>query len=276
MKKILTLIMTFLLFGCSPKQAPDGIIALTPSHAEAVHAFKDARLIAVSPFDKDPRNEGLPRVSNAGSLETITAMHPALVMVHPSDAQYIDKLRGLGIRTLMSSMETNDDIEQTLRDLGEFLHRENEAQSAIDELRRDLEKNALLFAKDHPPKILLIIDRLDARMQQFYLAQKDAFLVNLVEGCGFEVIHPTDKRWDRIESERLITLNPERILFLTHGREDALEVKKQFETLYPMLKAVQNHFFLVYEKSDISIPGPEMGKRQTDLCIFLNQASAND
>ena len=260
--------------GCHPAQERDGIISLAPSLSEAVLAFDNAKLIAVTEYDKDPRLASLPRLRGAGSVEIIAAMRPSLVLLHPSDAQYAEKLQAMGIATLMHSMETLEDIDQTLLDLGERLHRTQDAKRAIEQLHRDMARNAQTYQTQNHAKILLIIDRLDARMQQFYIAQGDAFLVDLVQGCGFEVISPGKSRWERIEAEKLIELDPERILFLTHGREDAKVVKAQFEALYPKLKAVQNHHFLVYDDAGISIPGPEMGKRQTALCKVLSSSAS--
>ena len=85
------------------------------------------------------------------------------------------------------------------------------------------------------------------------------------------MISQSHNRWERIESERLIHINPDAILFLARDPKDAVEVQKQFEMLYSNLKAVQNHRLFVYGSGGISVPGPQMGKRQTLLCEFLNR-----
>ena len=270
MRIILFFFIVIFLTGCQPSAAPDGIIALTPSLAEATLAFKDAKLIAVSPFDENPQVATLPRIGNAGAIERMTAMRPKLVLLHPSDAQYAAKLNEMGIETRLYSMETTSGVEQAVLELGTYLHQEKAAQTAISEMHQTLKENASTYKTDNPPEILIIVDRLDARMQQFYLAQSDAFLVDLVEGCGFKVISNSQNKWERIESEKLIQLNPNSILFLARGHDDAIEVKKQFEQLYPTLKAVQNHRLFVYENANITVPGPQMGKRQFQLCAFLN------
>lgn len=271
MHKLLFIFLGILLSGCHAAQPPDGIIALTPSLAEAVLTFENAKLIAVSPFDENPQVSSLPRIDSAGGIERITAMRPRLVLLHSSDAQYAAKLNDMGIETRMYAMDTIQEVEQTVLDLGIFLHQEQTAQAAIAHMQQTLKANASTYKSSNPEQILVIVDRLDARMQQFYLAQSDAYLVDLVEGCGFKVISQSSRRWERIESEKLIHINPDSILFLAHDPKDAIEVQKQFELLYSNLKAVQNRRLFVYGNAGISIPGPQMGERQTTLCEFLNR-----
>lgn len=257
--------------GCKPPQK-NGIIALTPSLADAVWALNVDEMypmIGVSPFATDKRAQKLPKVSNVGSVETIVSMHPALVLMHPSDDALAQKLSQMHIDVMMHGMDTFEDIKLTLQELGKRLEKPENAVDAIDEMQQLLDLNAKKYANPNPPEILLIIDRLDMRFQQLYLANAETYLAELVRGCGMNPLSYGPGLWVRIEAEKLIELNPKNILFFARSVEDAVAVKSIFSNNYPTLNAVQNHHLIVYEAPDITVPGPGVVKQQARLCEQL-------
>ncbi len=261
--------------GCSQKAGQTGgIIALTPSLAEAVWAMESENehlLKATSPFTTDARADGMVRIQNVGALETIVSMRPELVLLHPSDAQLGDKLAAMGIPVMSHAMDTVADTESVMKELGQRLHREEAAARTIRTMHDELDANARRYFRDKKDRILIVVDRLDARMQQLYVARKPAFLADLVEGCGFDVIASGEDSWSRIGAEKLIESDPESILFLARSPEDARDVEKSFRETYSGLTAVRKDRFYVYDDPDITVPGPGMGKRQAKLCAFLEK-----
>ena len=259
----------FLSFGCSQPKDPKGIVAMTPSLSEAVWEIAPEKLIATSPYTTDPRAENLIRVQSTGSLETIVSLHPELVLLHSSDQALGDKLRTMGIATMTHDMDTIEDVRATVADLGKFLHLDDRAADIQKRLTSDLRENAARWHRENPTPILVIVDRLDMRMMQFYTAHAPTYIAELVSGCGFAPIAVGSRPWSRIEAEKLIQIDPPTIVFLARSREDADEVRKQFIQSYPQLHAVRSGRVLFYGNPDITVPGPEMGKRQRVLCEAL-------
>lgn len=270
---ILSLHFGLICVGCHRETSvKGGIIALTPSLTEAVWAVgtpEHMPLVATSPYTTDVRANGLERLQAQGSLERIVAMQPSLVLLHPSDSQLAGRLEALGIPVMASSMDTVADIEATLQALGRRLARAQEAAQAIEKMRAEMMTKTQKSAEP-VPQILLIIDRLDMRMQQFYTAQPPAFIAELVEGCGYEVLRIKSESWSQLSAEDLMVLNPDRILFLARSSEDAKQVSVEFDrVLGASLDAVGHGQFYVYDDPGITVPGPEMGRRQRKLCQWL-------
>lgn len=268
---ILCMFWGTLCLACQPNATQTGgIIALTPSLTEAVWAIgtpKHMPLIATSPYTTDKRAQGLMRLQAEGSLEQIAALQPTLVLLHPSDTQLAARLQAMQIPVIAHSMDTTEDIEATLNDLGHWMKRKPEAQRAIEKFRAEI-----LPPQNAPdlPQMLLIIDRLDMRMQQFYIAQPPAFIADLVEGCGYTLMRPKADAWTRLDAETLMHLNPKRILFLARSDQDAAQVQTEFERMFKSsLQAVKTNQLFIYPDPDITIPGPEMGQRQQKLCHWL-------
>ena len=131
-------------------------------------------------------------------------------------------------------------------------------------------KNHVKYKRDD--HLLIIVDKLDAKMQQFYIANSPSYLADIGHDCGFEIVTPKqadDSGWTRISSETLIKLNPNNILYLAKTPEDAAEVKQSFKQNYPMLDAVKYDRLYVYDDPQITIPGLSVFNNETKLCEFL-------
>ena len=275
--------------GCHPKQkAGNGMIALTPSLADAVSAFEGSGaldaypLVAVSKFADHKRYKHIRKLDSSGALETIAELRPALVLLHSSDTILAEKLKHLGIRIIMHDMDTVDDIMATVTDIGRFLNQEKYAEQIRMQLEQTLENNRHKYRDTRAsiPSALIIVDRLDMRMQQLYIAQKPAYLIDLFEGCGIDSIQMATNTWARIDAETLIHQNPQMIIFLARDRRDGEAIKSAFEEIYADLDAVKKQMLYIYSDSDITVPGPDIGDKQEILCkdlqAFLDNRKRND
>lgn len=260
----------------SSMHAPKPIIALTPSLTETLWALdiehSDYKLVATSPFTNDARADSLIRLQSAGSLEQIVALKPALVLLHPADSRLKEQLEAMHIPTLSHAMDTIEDIESAIINIGKQINKRTQAHELLEQIHSDLKANAIHYRKTEThPGILIIVDRLDARMLQFYTAQSPAYLADLVRGCGYEVIQASQNPWARVSAEQLIELNPTSILFLAHDSDDAQQIASEMRKLYPTLHAVAHDKLFVYDDSDLSVPGPDIAHSQSKLCAWLHK-----
>lgn len=270
---ICLLIFALAFTRCVPSaENRGGIVALTPALTEVVLELgHGASLIATSPYTTDKRAADVRRISPTGTLEIIAAMHPDIVLTQESESLLAHKLSKLNVKTLTLPMTTMADIERAISSVGQALNVPTIARNRISSFRSDLAQNRAKYdTLPNRPKVLIIIDRLDMRMQQFYIAQKPAFLADLFEGCGMSVISGGDAPWARIDAEKLYQLNPEYIAFLERTPEDAAETKHDFANRFSGLDAVKNDRLIVYDRADITVPGPNSGKRQTPLCEHIH------
>ena len=279
---IIIIVLCFLA-GCekSHPPTPKGIVVLTPSLAEAVDAFRDTGalddnpIVAVSKYATQPQFNGLPKLDSAGSLETIASLHPSIVFAHSADLALAENLTKLGIKVVAHDMDTLEDIRVTVRDIGEKLNQRAAAQRIIERMNQTISGNRARFRAEQPPKALIIVDALDARMQQLYIAQKPAYLVALFEGCGLDIIPIGHDAWQRISAETLIRANPAVIVYLARSPQDADDIRQNFKKVYPDLQAIRNNMLYIYTDPDITVPGPDIGQRQTKLCEDLKSFLGN-
>lgn len=280
----LTILVFLLLTACRPAQKPSkGIAALMPSLADAVDAFGssgaliDHPLVAVSKYADAERYSGIRRLDSAGSLETLADMRPELVLLHSSDALLGEKLNRLGIYVIVHDMDTVDDIEATVRDIGLFLNKREVAVQINAQMRDKLAANRSVYreSRSNRPQALLVVDRLDARMQQFYVTRQPSYLADLFDGCGVDVIAVGDTPWGRMDAEALIRLNPEMIIFMARNEADSGAIRSVFSEIYTDLDAVKSRMLYIYADPDITVPGPDIGVKQERLCKDLQRFMDN-
>ena len=284
---IISLLLILIITSCHPNQKKaKGMIALTPSLADAVNAFKDTGileahpLIAVSKYADSERYKDIRKLETPGALETIVSMHPEVVLLHSSDSILAEKLRQFGIKVIMHDMDTLDDIRETLTDIGAFFNQAHAADQIISQMHTALNDNRHRFRDNRSdiPQALIIVDRLDAQFQQLYIAQKPAYLYEIFEGCGVDPIQIRNQSWAQINAETLIHLNPPMIVFLARDLRDMQEIQSKFEHLYADLDAVKNHMLYIYPDSDITVPGPDIADKQImcQFTIFFNPPKTRD
>ena len=273
------ILISGLISGCN-RVSPSStkrVITLTPSLTETVCRFQkhsSYQIVATDKYSTDSCVQTLPKLDTEGSLENIIALKPDLVLMHSSQSIMAEKLKKLNIEVGMYDMDTIPKIQQAWREIAQILEVPEEAEILLKEVskQRSATVEHSMRTQETSPSILIIVDRLDARMQQFYTATPPAYLADIVKDCGFNIqTTPLDSAsgWTRMESETLISLNPSDILYLARNHEDAKNFEEQFIKQYAMLDAVKTHHLFVYDDPQITIPGPNLFTQQSKLCQFL-------
>jgi iron complex transport system substrate-binding protein len=111
------------------------VISLIPSLTEDLCAIGAAKqVVGVSAYSNDvPCAEGVPVVGDFASIdaEKIVALHPDVVVAIPAQARSADALTRLGIRVVLLSDISYDDLFSDIRALGTLTGREAVAQALI-------------------------------------------------------------------------------------------------------------------------------------------------
>ncbi len=244
------------------------LVALTPSLASSVFAVDpQANLVAASVYTTWPEAAALvATLPMPASLERIVRLQPDLVLLHPSDLQLKGKLEKLHIPTLTHEMDTLADIETTLIDIGQTIGKAEAGVKAAEHLKQALDDALPQDLPQERISFLFIIDVLDARMQQLYIAQNHAFLAELSARCGGDALSTGTSNWAQISAETLIRLNPENIIFLTPGVDSPEKRSTRFEMMYPNIKAVQTHHIVFLSDPALSVPDTRLPHTQSILC----------
>lgn len=271
--------------GCNrtPQSNTKRVITLTPSLTETVCQFQNhasCQIIATDKYSNDSCVQGLPKLETDGSIESIIALKPDLVLMHSSQSILAQKLIKLNIDVGMYDMDTLPKIKQAWIEIAQKLGVPQESDILLKTVseQRSVTIEHYMRPQESSPEILIIVDRLDARMQQFYTATPPAYLADIVKDCGFSILTtPQDSAsgWTRIESETLILLNPPDILYLARNSDEARNFKDQFMKQYSMLDAVKKNHLFVYDDPQITIPSPNLFTQQSKLCQFLRPSIQN-
>lgn len=266
----LCMAVSIFLIGCR-QNTSGGIIAMSPALAECVWAIDPGPqhpLIAVNEYTQDVRADALVKLPRQVSVERIVAMHPEVVLLQRGDEILAEKLKKLHVNYLIFPMNTTEDVENALLVLGEKFKRQNNALNQIQFIRDKMDENAKIYNHGERKSALVIIDRMDAQLRSFYIAEPSSFIAKLADGCGFDVIQyrDNDSAWSHLDAEKLIDINPEYIIFLTYSPQDAREIDRLFRKIYSELDAVRNNRLIVYDDPSITVPSPNMGIRQERLC----------
>lgn len=256
--------------GCSKKTAPQprGIVALTPAMTEIVLDLnlKD-QLIATSPYTTDPQVRNIPKLQARGGIERITSLNPELILLHPTDDVVAANLQKLGFKTLSGKMDTLDEIQNVTTQIASALHKDTAGNELNRKMFQRLAENQALYgnARKHV-NALVIIDRLDAKMMQFYIAQPPSFIAAILNGCGVDAITVTANMWDRIDAEKLIQINPDAIIYFVHDVKERDDIRYVMKKRFGTLSAIRHDKFFIYDIPEISVPSTRIAIRQTHLC----------
>lgn len=277
MKKYSYLFLSFALLlltlaSCHDKDtytpnASPRVVALTPSLAStALSVAPNINLVATSVYTTWPDDAvKVASLPTPAPIEQIIRLRPDLVLLHPSDVQLIGKLEKLHIPTLVHSMDTIADIQNTLMDIAASLNMPQSGENEVKKLMASLDNALPQNLPKDPVPFLFIIDVLDARMQKLYIAQNDAYLSELARRCNGAPIVVNDDNWTQISAETLLRLDPQNIIFL--NASDASEkYLNQFKTLYADLKAVQNNRIVALDDPGITTPDMRLPRTQAILC----------
>jgi iron complex transport system substrate-binding protein len=127
-------------------EPPARIVSLVPSVTEILYALgAGERVVGRSAWDDEPPAVlSVPSVGDAlrADPERVLARHPDLVILHagPDNAGAAERLAGLGAPTLAVRIDDLDDLDRTVRRLGDLLGREEEARTLRDRIFSELEE----------------------------------------------------------------------------------------------------------------------------------------
>jgi iron complex transport system substrate-binding protein len=156
-----------LLAGFAPPAAgaaakpPPRIVSLMPSLTEDLFAIgAGAQVVGTSQFsDYPPAASKLPQIATFSSVdaERILELHPDVVVGIPSQAAMVGDLRRVGLRTVLMSDDSFDDIFSDLRILGSASGHAKEAAALASRLRaRTAQLVATVAGRERPRSFVVL------------------------------------------------------------------------------------------------------------------------
>lgn len=247
-KRIFLTIILFAIF-CIPAAAdepPARIVSLSPSLTHIVYALGEFdRIVGVTIYSEFPPEAAkLPKVGGwvNPNFEAVVALRPdAVLLMKDQDSMFGDKLRTLGLRTvIVNGNDSVADIIDTIEFLGRLLDREDKAKEVVGHVEASLA--AVKKRTENLPrkKVLLVVGRNPGTLEDIYVIGQNNYINELIEIAGGENVVKNERFSLKLTREAILTLDPDVIIEVNHEQPDKEEEIVEIWNGLPEARAVRN------------------------------------
>lgn len=241
---------------------------MSPSVTEILFALGlGDRVVGVTRYCKYPP-EAQSRAKIGGYLdpnfEAIVALEPDLVIGREGDEQTFQRLRQLGMNTLVVNQKRLEDILESLSVIGRACGVEARARVMRSEIQAKLDEIARKTAGLERPRVLVVAQRAlgTGRIQDVYAAGAYGFFNRILQLAGGQnACEKATGEFPVISAEGIIHVKPQVIIDLVPRRDDIHEddatLRKDWDQL-PDVEAVRQGRVYVLRDDYAFIPGPRL------------------
>lgn len=220
MKKLL-----YLLLCLNILDANERIITLSPAINEIAFALAlGDRIIANTEFcDFPTESKNIQKVGGYGSvsLEKVVNLNPTIILNQDYDKKLNQSLKDLNFKTLVYKTNSLEDIKFTIKDLGEVFNKKEEAKDLNNQIENSLESLKNIIENQ---KILIVISPQSTLSNQIFVAGNFIYFEDIIKASNnINAYQSSLKSQPSINSEKLITLNPDIIILLAPYLKDDKE-----------------------------------------------------
>ncbi|MCR4417563.1 MAG: cobalamin-binding protein [Ignavibacteria bacterium] len=245
---------------------PERIISAAPNLTEIIFALGAGDLlVGRTNFCNYPEETNkIPVVGDMFhlNLEKIVDLNPDLIFltVEGNTKELYDKLKNLGLNVYVTNPKNLSGIKKSIRDIGEILNREKEADSIISDIEKRLNKiNSERFQRQ---TAMFVVS-----FSPLIIAGKNTFIDEILSSVNLENIAPEKSfsAYPMISREEVINKNPDVILLpsINFSIEKILEVYPEWKEINAIKKGK-----IIYVDQDLFFrPGP----RFIDAIEFLQK-----
>ena len=273
MKKLL-----YLLFFINFLNANEKIITLSPAINEIVFALGlGDKVIANTDFCDFPiESKKIEKVGGYGSvsLEKVLKLNPSTIINQSYDKKLNQDLSSLGFKTLVYNSNNIEDIEFTIRDLGDKFDKNIEAKKLNDDIENSLKSIENIIKNQ---KILIVISPQNTLSSQIYVAGNFVYFEDIIKKSQNQNAYQSSlKSQPVINSEKIISLNPDIIVllapFLENEETKQEDMKKMWEKL-PINASKQKNIYII-DKLYSGIPSHRVKNLIDDFKEILENVRA--
>ena len=273
MKKLLYLLL-FLNF----LNATERIITLSPAVNEIVFALGlGDKVIANTDFCDFPiESKKIEKVGGYGSvsLEKVLKLNPSTIINQSYDKKLNQDLSSLGFKTSVYNSNNIEDIEFTIRDLGDKFDKNIEAKKLNDDIENSLKSIENIIKNQ---KILIVISPQNTLSSQIYVAGNFVYFEDIIKKSQNQNAYQSSlKSQPVINSEKIISLNPDIIIllapFLENEETKQEDMKKMWEKL-PINASKQKNIYII-DKLYSGIPSHRVKNLIDDFKEILENVRA--
>ena len=238
---------------------PRRIVSLAPSVTEILFAIgAGPEVVGVSEYcDYPPAARKLSKVGTflTPNIEAIAALRPTMVIgpANSSDLREMSALRAMGISVIaVVGDDSIEQIESSIRQLGERVGRAVAAQRLIDQINLQIRVVEERLKGSYRPRVLMVVGH-----QPMVAVGRDTFLDELLALAHSEnIADVSSQAWPRLSLEYIIATRPDVILDGRMGTDP--QTPDTFWAKYQSIPAVREHRVYGYPEDPTLHPGPRI------------------
>ena len=232
MKKLL-----YLLLFINFLVANEKIITLSPAINEIVYALGlGDKVVANTEFCDFPvESKNIQKVGGYGSvsLEKVVNLNPTIILNQDYDKKLNQSLKDLNFKTLVYKTNSLEDIKYTIEDLGDVFNKNEEAKKLNNEIEHSLESLKNIVENK---KILIVISPQNSLSNQIFVAGNFVYFEDIIKASNnINAYQSSLKSQPSINSEKLITLNPDIIILLAPFLENDKITQEKYINMWEKL-----------------------------------------
>ena len=237
MKKLLYFLIFFNISFLNILSANEKIITLSPAVNEIVFALGlGNNIIANTQFCDYPEiSKNIEKVGGYGSvsLEKVVNLNPSIIINQNYDKKLNQSLKDLNFKTLVYKTNSLEDIKFTIKDLGEVFNKKEEAKDLNNQIENSLESLKNIIENQ---KILIVISPQSTLSNQIFVAGNFIYFEDIIKASNnINAYQSSLKSQPSINSEKLITLNPDIIILLAPFLENDKKSKEKYIKMWEKL-----------------------------------------
>ena len=232
MKKLL-----YLLLFINFLNATERIITLSPAINEIAFALGlGNKIIANTEFCDFPvESKNIQKVGGYGSvsLEKVVNLNPTIILNQDYDKKLNQSLKDLNFKTLVYKTNSLEDIKCTIEDLGDVFNKNEEAKKLNNEIEHSLESLKNIVENK---KVLIVISPQNSLSNQIFVAGNFVYFEDIIKASNnINAYQSSLKSQPSINSEKLITLNPDIIILLAPFLENDKITQEKYINMWEKL-----------------------------------------
>jgi len=229
------------------------IVSLMPSLTEDLCAIgARSRIVGVSAYSSDIGCvRGVPQVGNAASVdaESILRLHADAVVGIPPQGMLMEPVRRAGVRTVLLSDNTYDDIFTDIDRLGALTGRAPQARELIAHLRSRTAQLRRMESRGRAPRVFVVI-----QAQPIWTVGPGSYISTLLELAGARnAVASLPQPYAQYSAEALVRTAPDAIVATSDSELSAALARPPWNSLAAVRKG---RVYILRDDAILVRPGP--------------------
>jgi iron complex transport system substrate-binding protein len=268
-----------------PPPAPERVISCAPHLTEIAFALgAGEQIIATDNYSNyPPEAAALPKVGGLidPNLEEMLLLRPDALLLPPSQRDVRDFFQRRGSVRMIDCNDANSlaSIRDTIRQLGEVFHRQDEATQLLKRLdgvftRIEARANPPGTPAERKPSILILLARRPGTLNNLYAFHPGTFMGELTTRLGFRHVVPESMPlYPQVTLEHILSWNPDVILEV-HGLnnltpEGEARLREDWRGQRFLEAGQREGGVVILNDASLTIPGPRVAETFARLAVKL-------